>query len=143
MPEDSTSGVSDLGSYMRQLADLQKSDPDQFKEKAAEIAKQLEAAATEASNSGDSKQAEMLSDLANRFSTSAESGEMPDLTPPGGGQPPMGPPPGPPPDSSLSSSSEDTEDTWQVSNLYQQSSYSDPLSVLSDVLANIFSSSSS
>jgi hypothetical protein len=148
MPQDSTSGLSGIGGYMQQLADLQESDPDQFKAKAAEIAEQLEAAAAEASENGDSKLSEMLTGLAGKFSTAAETGEMPDLSPPDGGAPPMGPPPGPPPgsetttDSTTSSSSVEAGNLQQLMSLFQQqSSDSDPMSVLSDVLASVLSTS--
>ncbi len=151
MPQDSTSGLSDIGSYMQQLADLQQSDPDQFKEKASEIAEQLEAAAAEASETGDTRLSEMLTDLAGKFDTAAETGEMPDLSPPDGGPPPMGPPPGPPPDSTdsetttdgtSSSSSVEADNLQQLMSLFQQqSSDSDPMSVLSDVLASVLSTS--
>jgi len=58
---------------------LQQTDPTQFKSVMSNIADTLK---TDAQNASGSK-AQMLTDLANKFSTAAQTGQMPDLQPAG------------------------------------------------------------
>ncbi len=162
--QNRASGVSKLGSYMKQLEELQSSDPTKFKEVTAEIAQKLKDAAQTATDNGDDGQAQALSDLADQFTTASENGSMPDLRPKDGAraQGPMGPPPPPPPDaSSASSSSSTTTDsdsdassdittsagvakyTEMLKLFASMSSDSNPMNTLEDILGNVFSSSSS
>lgn len=114
MPQDGPPEMSAIANYMQQLEQLQESDPDKFKEVSGKIAAQLKEAAASATESGDAKQAEALTDLASKFETAATDGTMPDLAPPEGAGsaggprpgPPPGPPPGKPPDGVSGSSSE-------------------------------------
>jgi hypothetical protein len=152
LPEDSTSGMSNLGSYMKQLKELQESDPEKFKQVMSEISGKLQSAATSATEAGDSAQADMLNDLATKFSDAAETGTMPDLRPPDHGGP-QGPPPGPPPDDS--SESDSTTDTTSAASsatvakyqellsLLSQSTSTDPLSTLSSILGDVLSTDQS
>ena len=160
--QNGASGVSKLGSYMKQLEELQSSDPTKFKEVTAEIAQKLKDAAQTATDNGDDGQAEALSDLADQFTTASENGSMPDLRPKDGAraQGPMGPPPPPPPDASSASSSTATDSDSDASSdittsagvakytemlklFASMSSDSNPMNTLEDILGNVFSSSSS
>ncbi|MBS1874473.1 MAG: hypothetical protein JSU00_14755 [Acidobacteria bacterium] len=164
--QNGASGVSKLGSYMKQLEELQSSDPTKFKEVTAEIAQKLKDAAQTATDNGDDGQAEALSDLADQFTTASENGSMPDLRPKDGAraQGPMGPPPPPPPDASSASSSSSSSATTdsdsdassdittsagvakytEMLKLFaSMSSDSNPMNTLEDILGNVFSSSSS
>lgn len=160
--QNGASGVSKLGSYMKQLEELQSSDPTKFKEVTAEIAQKLKDAAQTATDNGDDGQAQALSDLADQFTTASENGSMPDLRPKDGAraQGPMGPPPPPPPDASSASSSTATDSDSDASSdittsagvakytemlklFASMSSDSNPMNTLEDILGNVFSSSSS
>ena len=165
--QQDSSQVSDFGKLMKQLESLQQSDPEKFKKTTAQIADKLEAAAKEAANSGDSRQASALNDMASKFKTASETGEMPDLRPPGdlgelaggvqgvgghhGGPPPMGPPPSSDNDSTSSTTDSTTDTagdsstdltssiTAQLLSGYQTQS-TDPMSVLTGILKDVFSS---
>jgi hypothetical protein len=162
--QQDSSQVSDFGKLMNQLESLQQSDPEKFKETTAQIADKLEAAAKEAANSGDSQQASALNDMASKFKTASETGDMPDLRPPGdsgelaggkqgvgghhGGPPPMGPPPSSDSDSTSSTTDSTTDDsstdlasslTAQLLSSYQTQT-TDPMSVLTGILKDVFSS---
>ena len=75
---DSTQ-LSPMASLLNQLQQLQQTDPDKFKSVMSSIADTL---ATDAKNATGPK-AKMLTDLANKFSQAAKTGQMPDLQPPG------------------------------------------------------------
>ena len=147
---DSTAQVSDIGMFMSKLQELQKSDPDKFKQIMAKIAEKLKDAASEALKSGDSRQAEMLNDLAAKFTKASETGEMPDLKPP---QRAGGPPPGPLPDVDTGSSTSTSTTGLAASAvatqyqsllaMLQQNSATDPMSTLSGILRDIFTSAQS
>jgi hypothetical protein len=151
--QQDSSQISDFGKLMQQLESLQESDPTKFKETASTIADKLEAAAKDAANSGDTQQASALNDLASKFRTASETGEMPDLRPPDGPGGMQGPPPGPPPsdDDDSSSSSTSTSSNSSTSStgsavaklLDSYQNQSDPMSVLSGILSSIFSSQAS
>ncbi len=64
---------------MQKLSDLASSDPEKFKEAAQKISDSLSEAA---SNSSDSNEAKMYSEMADKFSEAAQSGDMSSLTPP-------------------------------------------------------------
>jgi len=68
--------LSQAGSSMSQLMQLQKSDPDRFKQVAQKISDNL---ATTASASGDPQQAQILTEMSQKFAASAQTGAMPDL----------------------------------------------------------------
>lgn len=70
--------LSQPGQLFSQLQSLAQSNPDEFKEVAANIASQLKDAA--ASQSG--RQADLLDNLATRFQAASQSGSFSDLTPP-------------------------------------------------------------
>ncbi|MFB3776759.1 MAG: hypothetical protein ACE141_04085 [Bryobacteraceae bacterium] len=142
--ESESTDISQLGLYMRQLGDLLQTDPEAYKTLTGQIADRLEEAAASASESGDTQQAGVLNDLAAKFRTASENGTMVDLRPPGG-RPPGPPPMGPPPDSAStddSGSSCDASNTSStaLSTLFQQGSFSDPLSVLTGILESLMSS---
>lgn len=75
---DSTQ-LSPMASMMNQLQQLQQTDPTQFKSVMSSIAATL---TTDAQNAT-GPQAQHLTDLANKFSQAAQTGQMPDLQPPG------------------------------------------------------------
>lgn len=75
---DSTQ-LSPMASLLNQLQQLQQTDPNKFKSVMASIADTL---TTDAKNAT-GPQAKMLTDLANKFSQAAQTGQMPDLQPPG------------------------------------------------------------
>lgn len=81
-------GVSKMGDLMRQLGQLQESDPEAFQTVTANIAKQLEGLAESQSDEG----SERISELAESFTQASKSGSMESLKPKG--PPPGGPPPG-------------------------------------------------
>jgi hypothetical protein len=68
--------VSQAGSSMSQLMQLQKSDPDRFKQVTQNISNNL---ATEASASNDPVQTKILTEMSQKFASSAQTGTMPDL----------------------------------------------------------------
>jgi hypothetical protein len=140
---------------MQELSDLQESDPTAFSELTSQISDALQTAADKATASGDTNQASMLSDLADKFSTASTTGEMPDLTPPG--PPPGGGPPPPPTSSTDSTSSSDSTSTsssssTSESDLLKQivaaytsgaSDGTDPMGTLTGIMENIMSTVSS
>ncbi|WP_321472423.1 hypothetical protein [uncultured Paludibaculum sp.] len=159
---DPQAKVSTLGNLMSQLNELQQSDQEQFKTTTSKIAEKLKEAAAEASESGDSEKATKLSELAQKFETASETGEMPDLRPPDGMKGPGGPPPGgPPPTDSSTSSTSSTEDDdssttdstdstdsttsavlaayKEMMALLEKQAGTDPMSTLTDVLESVFS----
>lgn len=69
--------VSQPGQLLSQLQNLAQTDPAQFKQVTANIAQQLQQAASSATG----KQAEVLNDLAARFQSASQSGKASDLTP--------------------------------------------------------------
>ncbi len=125
--------ISGPAKLMAELADLQKSDPDQFKAKLEQMASDLRSKADEVGG----EESERMTALAGKFAEAAESGDLSVLKPPAegsgykvqsgkghSGPPPAGPPPaggphGPPPAggppgakggaSSTSSSNNDSE----------------------------------
>jgi hypothetical protein len=140
--------MSNLGSYMKQLKELQTSDPEKFKQVMSEISGKLQSAATSATEAGDTAQADMLNDLATKFSDAAETGTMPDLRPPDHGGP-QGPPPD---DSSQSDSATDSTSAassatvakyQELLSLLSQSTGTDPLSTLSSILGDVLSTNQS
>lgn len=86
-PMDSTN-MSKISSLLSKLETLQSEDPDKFNEIVSNIADELEAAAAEEDSEFSSK---MLSDLASKFRSAAESGDLSSLMPP---EPPPPPPSG-------------------------------------------------
>ena len=76
--------VSKGGEMMQRLSDLQTSDPEKFKQVTQSISDKLTAAAK---NSTDSGQSGMLSDMAEKFASAAQSGDMSSLAP---SEPPSG-----------------------------------------------------
>ena len=87
--DSSTSTISGPGKWMQELAELQQSDPDKFKEVTSAIAQKLSDEASSATG-GDAK---FLGELADQFSQASETGDLSALKPPGGPPPPP-PPPG-------------------------------------------------
>jgi hypothetical protein len=96
-----TANFSKPGELMAKLAQLKESDPEKFKTVLGDISKKLDDAATK---TGDSK----LAELAKKFETASETGDLSGLQPqhhggargaggPGGGPPPGGPGSGGPP----------------------------------------------
>jgi hypothetical protein len=75
---DSTQ-FSPMASLFNQLQQLQQTDPNKFKSVMTSIADTL---TTDAKNAT-GPQAKMLTDLASKFSQAAQTGQMPDLQPPG------------------------------------------------------------
>ncbi len=74
---DSTQ-LSPMASLLNQLQQLQQTDPTQFKSVMSSIASTL----TTDAQSATGPQAQHLTDLANKFSQAAQTGQMPDLQPP-------------------------------------------------------------
>jgi hypothetical protein len=68
-----------MASLLNQLQQLQQTDPTQFKSVMSSIAATL----TTDAQSATGPQAQHLTDLANKFSQAAQTGQMPDLQPPG------------------------------------------------------------
>ncbi len=71
---------SQRAKLMSELADLQKSDPDKFKQVTEDIAKKLR----EAAASAGAGQSTFLGNLADKFEQASQSGEMSALQPPSG-----------------------------------------------------------
>ena len=71
--------LSPMASLLNQLQQLQQTDPDKFKSVMSSIADTLKADAQNATG----PKAQRLTDLANKFSQAAQTGQMPDLQPPG------------------------------------------------------------
>ncbi len=151
------SQLSDLSELMKQLKSLFSSDPQKFKEVTASIASSLNEAAQSATEAGDTEQAKLLTELADKFQTASENSQMPDMEPSGkapvGGPPPGGGPRGPggPPPSEDTEDDEDEDDLTTTSTtsaaaqyqqfmeLVQQESGTDPLSILTDALKTALS----
>jgi HSP90 family molecular chaperone len=74
---DSTE-MSEVAKLMKELGDLQKSDPAKFKEATAEIAQKLKDAASKTTGG----QADLLNGLANKFDQASQTGSMSALQPP-------------------------------------------------------------
>ncbi|GAB6037012.1 hypothetical protein JCM15519_15710 [Fundidesulfovibrio butyratiphilus] len=113
-----------MGKLMSQLMTLSKTDNDAFKELASQISADL---TTQASSTSDTTESTMLTELAGKFSTAAETGSMDSLKPDG--------PPPPPPSSSQTSSASDGSQT--------SSSGQDGLSSAASIIASDLSSTSS
>ncbi|MCX6627413.1 MAG: hypothetical protein NTW28_07270 [Candidatus Solibacter sp.] len=134
--QDDSPQVSKLGSYMKQLASLLETNPDKFKDTTATIAQKLEAAAKSAADSGDTRLAAALNDLAAKFKTASETGTMPQLHREHGGHHRSST------NSSSSSSSSGTLSTDLATLMaeYSKHSGSDPMSTLSGILDDVFGS---
>jgi hypothetical protein len=72
---------SQMGQMMGSLAQMQSTDPTQFKEIASKISTDL---ATQASSATSATQTSILNDLSAKFATAAETGSMSSLEPSGG-----------------------------------------------------------
>lgn len=98
-PASDSSDVSGPAKMLSDLKALQDSDPAKFKEVMNKISSGLKDAAASASDPGE-KQA--LSDMASKFQSAGQSGDLSALRPgpPGGSDAAHGPPPGPPPEKS-------------------------------------------
>jgi hypothetical protein len=107
-----SSGLSELGTLMKALQNLEKTDPAKFKEVTAEVTKKLEDAAKTAADSGDTQGAEALNGLAAKFKTASETGKAPHLH--------RGAPP--------ASKHQD------LLTMFQNGSGTDPFSTLTDIL---------
>ena len=77
-----TSQLSGPARWMSELANLQKTDPDKFKQVTSEISDKLKQEASSAT----SQQATFLNNLADKFSQASQSGSMSSLQPPAGVQ---------------------------------------------------------
>jgi hypothetical protein len=145
LPQES-SGISELGSLMKQLQSLETSDPAKFKEVTSDIASKLQDAAKTAAAGGDSQGAQALNDLASKFTTASETGKMPHLHK--GGHHHMAPPTtdadG---DTSTTSATSSTAPAGASTSLtqyqnmlamFQQTSSSDPFSTLTSILSSEF-----
>ena len=131
---------SGIAKLMEQLKELQSSDPTQYKAVTAKIATQLTDAAKSAATSGDQSTADVLNDLASKFTNASKTGEQVDLRPPGA--PPSGGSADSSTDTSNTGSSDSTNgtsflDLFQAS---QQSRSADPMTTLSGILQNALSS---
>ena len=71
--------LSPMASLLNQLQQLQQTDPDKFKSVMSSIADTLKTDAQNATG----PQAKRLNDLADKFIQAAQTGQMPDLQPPG------------------------------------------------------------
>lgn len=140
--------ISKLGSYLKQLNELQSSDPEKYKQVTAEIAQKLEDAAKTASDSGDTRQSEFLTKLADKFKTASENGTQIHLRGGhghhggGGAQGVQGPPPDADGDNDGSSSSSSV--TSNLASKYaefmqslKQQSESDPRTTLTNILTDV------
>jgi hypothetical protein len=74
---DAGSSISGFANALKELQQLQQSDPAKFKEVTADIAKTLEADARSATG----PQSQFLSELASRFEEASQSGSMSSLEP--------------------------------------------------------------
>jgi len=79
-PDASSSQVSGPAKWMSELQDLQKTDPDKFKQVTSEIADRLRQDASSATG----QQATFLNKLADKFQQASQSGDMSSLQPPAG-----------------------------------------------------------
>ncbi len=70
--------VSKMGEAMKQLQQLQQSDPTKFKAVAAKISGELK----EEARSATGNKAQLLTDLASKFESASQSGDMSSLKPP-------------------------------------------------------------
>lgn len=143
---DSTS-LSDPGKLFKELQSLSQSDPAEFKKITSEIATQLQAAAKDSSDSG---QSSFLSNMATNFENASESGSFSDLFPSNSGQSgssatssssstgqnsPAGPPPPPGYGESSSSSGASSTSSDPLSTIFSQA--------LSQIQTDLASSTSS
>lgn len=113
------SDVSELGQLMSQLEELSETDPDKAKAVLATIADELTAAAEAA---GDTR----MGELADKFRSAAETGDLSSLAPP---ERPTGPPPGPPPDGPSSTNAASTK----VAASYRATD-ADPMATITAIL---------
>lgn len=79
-----TSHVSKMGQLMKQLQDLEKSDPAKAKQALTQIASKLNDAAASATGPLGGDDAQHLKDLAAKFSDAAQSGDLSKLEPKAG-----------------------------------------------------------
>jgi len=127
---EDTANVSGPGEMYAKLQQLQQQDPAKFKEVCQSISEELQAAADE---QGDSFNGNMLSDLADKFASVAEGGDISQL------QPPPPPPPGNGPEAvSGQYTQQDQELIQQMLDSLNTSSTSETSS--QDAMQQIFSS---
>ena len=72
-----SSQISPFAQLMTTLQNLQQSNPTQFKQVTATLASDLQAAATNAQNNGNSAEANALNQLASSFQQSSQNGQLP------------------------------------------------------------------
>ena len=75
--QDSTANISPIAQFLSNLQQMQKQNPDQFKQVTATIASKLQQAATNAQSQGNSAWANQLNQLASQFQTASTTGQMP------------------------------------------------------------------
>lgn len=71
--------LSPLAQMMSQLQQLQQSDPSQYQQVTAQIAKNLQSAASTATASGNTAAATQLNQLANDFTQASQTGQLPNI----------------------------------------------------------------
>jgi hypothetical protein len=121
--DEDRSDVSELGQLTSQLEELSETDPDEAKAVLATIADELTAAAEAA---GDTR----MGELADKFRSAAETGDLSSLAPPERPTgPPNGPPPGPPPDGASSTDAANTK----VAASYRATD-ADPMATITAIL---------
>ncbi len=114
--------ISSPGDLLSKLSQLQESDPEAFKTLMTEIADKLETAASE---TDDTNEAAVLSDLASKFETAGETGDLSELQPP------------PPPDQS------EGTDAGKIAQYLMNSSSTSEETTLVDILNELDSDSDS
>jgi|GEM_PF-5728780 len=82
--------VSGPGKLFSELQQLASQDPTKFKQVASDIASKLKAAAGDSSSTTGSSGNSFLADLASKFETAAQTGDVSSLLPPSGGPPSTG-----------------------------------------------------
>jgi hypothetical protein len=130
--EDGAPEMSELAKYMKQLQDLQTSDPAKFKTVASQISQKLSDAAAEATQNGDTGLSNILTDMADKFKTASTTGEMPLPGPSHGERPPMGS------QDEMTGSTGD-ERAQSLLHLFQQGA-ADPFSTLVSALQSVLDS---
>jgi hypothetical protein len=78
-PQNDGSQLSPLGQLLSTLQQLEQQNPTQYQQVTAQIATNLQAAATTAQSNGNSSQAVQLTQLASDFQTASQTGQLPNI----------------------------------------------------------------
>ena len=78
-PQGDSPDISPAAQFLSMLQQIQQQDPTQFQQIISQITTQLQTAAKNAANGGDTSRADQLNQLASQFQSAASNGQLPSV----------------------------------------------------------------